>query len=558
MDRRSPAHLGVAPTAAVSIRQSVGHATVLPVLLSLLLLLAAVPAGAVEATHSTGAAQGTTEVRRLAGPNRYGTAAELSRDGWATAASVVVADGGSAFEALVAGHLAARLDAPLLLSTPPSSGLPAPTETVEELRRLDPSLVYQINDAVLPALDEESVEVQSVRGSSPATLAVAALRAVPGPPGLPTVVASSAVFADALSAASLAPAQLLLTAPDQLHPSSRAYLAEADAAEVHVMGGPAAVTEETVGQITALDLPVSRVAGPNRYATSVVAADVAGATATHLAVASGQDWPDAVALVPWAARRDAAVLLSTKAELPPEVRDALGPPTGSDRPPLATIEDVAVAGGTVAVGNYVDDQITARLAGQPDPGAAAEVRALTMEERAAMTGVSWRPGCPVGLDDLRVVQARRWLFDGTVADGGQLIVHVDVTADVTQVLQRIFEARFPIARMEPVRRYAADDIASMDANNTSAFNCRVVAGTTRWSEHAFGRAVDINPIENPYVGRTVVLPDAGRAYLDRSDVRPGMIIRPGPVVAAFAEVGWCWGADFSSSDDYQHFSESGR
>ena len=120
-----------------------------------------------------------------------------------------------------------------------------------------------------------------------------------------------------------------------------------------------------------------------------------------------------------------------------------------------------------------------------------------------MTGVSWRPGCPVHLRDLRLLRLTHRRFDGKVVTG-RLIVHADVARELVSVFRRLYAAGFPIRRMVPVDAYGASDFRSIEADNTSAFNCRYVEGTTRWSEHAYGRAIDLNPIENPYVsgGRT--------------------------------------------------------
>jgi hypothetical protein len=171
--------------------------------------------------------------------------------------------------------------------------------------------------------------------------------------------------------------------------------------------------------------------------------------------------------------------------------------------------------------------------------------------------VSWRPGCPVPLSDLRLVTVRRWGFDGKVRTG-KLIVHEDVAADIVTVMRTLFEARFPIRRMRLVDAYGASDFRSIEADNTSAFNCRPVEGTSRWSEHAYGRAIDVNPIENPYVtsdGR--VSHAASRRYVDRSRYRKGMAVPGGVLVRAFESVGWGWGGYWSGAKDYQHFSASG-
>jgi hypothetical protein len=178
--------------------------------------------------------------------------------------------------------------------------------------------------------------------------------------------------------------------------------------------------------------------------------------------------------------------------------------------------------------------------------------------RGTMTGVSWRPGCPVPLRDLRLVTARHWGLDGRVHTG-RLIVHRDVAGDVLAVLRRLYAARFPIRRMTPVDVYGASDFRSIEADNTSAFNCRFVEGTGRWSEHAYGRAIDLNPIENPYVTSSgTTSHSASRPYLRRSPYRPGMAVEGGVAVRAFDAAGWSWGGRWSGDKDYQHFSASGR
>lgn len=177
--------------------------------------------------------------------------------------------------------------------------------------------------------------------------------------------------------------------------------------------------------------------------------------------------------------------------------------------------------------------------------------------RARMTS-SWRPGCPVPIEDLRHLSVRHWGFDGHAREG-ELVVHADVAEDVLGAFRALYDARFPVDRMELVDVHGGDDDASMAANNTSAFNCRTVGGSTRWSEHAYGRAVDINPVQNPYVSRGgAVSPPAGAAYTDRTVVRPGMVVAGDPVVAAFDAIGWGWGGRWSGSKDHQHFSATGR
>ena len=180
-----------------------------------------------------------------------------------------------------------------------------------------------------------------------------------------------------------------------------------------------------------------------------------------------------------------------------------------------------------------------------------------IEER--IVGSSWHRGCPVHHSKLRLLELTHWGFDGDVHQG-RLVVHRNEDRAILRVMKRLFNKRYPIRRMELIDRYGADDHRSLAADNTSAFNCRFVAGTTRWSMHAYGRAIDVNPIENPYVSGSHVSPPAGEPYVDRSRDAKGMIHAGDLVVKAFArKAGWEWGGYWSGGiKDYQHFSSNGR
>jgi poly-gamma-glutamate synthesis protein (capsule biosynthesis protein) len=168
---------------------------------------------------------------------------------------------------------------------------------------------------------------------------------------------------------------------------------------------------------------------------------------------------------------------------------------------------------------------------------------------------SWHRGCPVPRRDLRYAQLSYVGFDGA-AHQGELVLHEDVAEDVVGVFERIYELRFPIRRMRLVDDYEGSDARSMRRNNTSAFNCRRITGGSSWSEHSYGTAVDINPVQNPYVYRGTVQPAKGAPYVDRTPKRKGMVIRA--VRRAFSEIGWSWGGTWTTRKDYQHFSQSGR
>src|SRR3954454_16605030 len=171
---------------------------------------------------------------------------------------------------------------------------------------------------------------------------------------------------------------------------------------------------------------------------------------------------------------------------------------------------------------------------------------------------SWRPGCPVPPSQLRRVRLTFRGFDGR-AHTGSIVVAARAVPAVEAVFRRLYAARFPIRRMRPIDAYGGSDPRSMAADNTSAFNCRyaVAPGPKRWSVHAYGLAIDVDPVENPYVLNGRVHPRAGRAYLNRSRIRPGMAYRGGLLVNAFAAVGWQWGGRWTASPDYQHFSATG-
>lgn len=192
------------------------------------------------------------------------------------------------------------------------------------------------------------------------------------------------------------------------------------------------------------------------------------------------------------------------------------------------------------------------------PVFAASISEIDPDTQARMTPTSWREGCPVGFDELRLIRVVHFDDGGELQDG-ELVVHREHADAMVEVFRQLFEARFPIHEMRLVDDYDGSDQLSMQANNTSAFNCREVAYTPgRWSNHAFGGAIDINPLVNPYVQGDFVDPAQATEYVDRSrtDV-VGYITADSVVVQAFASVGWTWGGNWSSAKDYQHFSASG-
>ena len=169
---------------------------------------------------------------------------------------------------------------------------------------------------------------------------------------------------------------------------------------------------------------------------------------------------------------------------------------------------------------------------------------------------SWRPGCPVALSDLRYLTVSYRGFDGADHQG-ELVVASSVAADVVDIFGELYGAGYPIASLRLVDDFGGSDDDSMAANNSSAFNCRPVTGGGGFSEHSYGTAIDLNPVQNPYLSGSLVLPEQGRPYVDRQPA-PGVIEPGDAVVTAFADHGWTWGGTWSGPIDYQHFSVSGR
>jgi hypothetical protein len=177
---------------------------------------------------------------------------------------------------------------------------------------------------------------------------------------------------------------------------------------------------------------------------------------------------------------------------------------------------------------------------------------------AAQLGKTWHAGCPVDPSQLRLLGLSYWGFDNR-PHVGTMVVNDSVAAAVIRVFSALYTAHFPLREMIPEAAYGGNDNAAAAADDTSGFNCRyaVAPGPPQWSVHAFGEAIDVNDVQNPYLDGTTIIPPSGIAYEDRSDVRPGMAVAGGTLVDAFASVGWLWGGRWSGSPDYQHFSSTG-
>ncbi|MBS7009765.1 M15 family metallopeptidase [Anaerostipes sp.] len=176
------------------------------------------------------------------------------------------------------------------------------------------------------------------------------------------------------------------------------------------------------------------------------------------------------------------------------------------------------------------------------------------------TGISYRPNPYISFQDLRYVKVKYYGYDGKIKNG-QLLVHKSIAKDIVEIFQELFTMQYPIESIQLIDDFGADDTKSMEANNTSAFNYRIVAGTSHLSKHAYGKAIDINPRVNPFVKRDSITPENGKIYAQR-DVKKcrgkykyNMIHRNDRVYRLFRKHGFQWGGDWITYKDYQHFEK---
>lgn len=196
---------------------------------------------------------------------------------------------------------------------------------------------------------------------------------------------------------------------------------------------------------------------------------------------------------------------------------------------------------------------------------AGRISGLPASLAAEMRGTTWKPGCPVPMSDLRLLRFNYWGFDGEVKRG-PMVVNASVAGDVLWVFEQLFEARFPLKRVGLAREFEEsrlEDDPHTRRSVTASFNCRVVvtpAGAgDEFSQHAFGLAIDLNPLQNPYVREDGWVRNRfARPYVDRSGGGLGMIRDGDVVVRSFAAIGWAWGGRWSGGKDYMHFSLVGR
>jgi len=181
-------------------------------------------------------------------------------------------------------------------------------------------------------------------------------------------------------------------------------------------------------------------------------------------------------------------------------------------------------------------------------------------ENRMIKGHSWHKGCPVGLNDLRYLHIKYLNFDG-VTKMGEMVVHKEVADEVVEIFQMLYSIGYPIHKMKLVSDYKGSDWQSIEADNTSAFNCRHATGSKNWSKHSYGKAIDLNSIENPYISRSgrivhkASLQYRKRQHKNHTPADKAVLLKNDKAVKIFKKHGWKWGGDWHGVKDYQHFNK---
>ena len=191
------------------------------------------------------------------------------------------------------------------------------------------------------------------------------------------------------------------------------------------------------------------------------------------------------------------------------------------------------------------------------PAYRVETLSISKELQRKMTGKTWRKGCPVGFKELSLLRFLHWNQQAGV-QWGELIVAKEEAQNMASIFAEVYALYFPMTSVRLMHEFEGNDDLSMKANNTSAFNCRKIKRSKRYSEHSYGKAIDINPLWNPWVNGKYIDPPEGKRYIDRDLDLPGLITNDHRIIKIFSRHGWKWGGFWRKQKDYQHFSVSGR
>jgi len=199
--------------------------------------------------------------------------------------------------------------------------------------------------------------------------------------------------------------------------------------------------------------------------------------------------------------------------------------------------------------------MSASCFGQPLPPFKGSISLIPDHVKKEMKQYTWKPNCPVPLSGLRYLHLRYYGYDHK-AHTGVLIVNQAVSSQVVSMFKLLYEHKFPIQSMIPLYQFKGSDEASMAVNNSSSFNCRQITGHPGiYSQHSYGRAIDINTRTNPFVAGNIVLPKDGRQFANRCQPSEGKIVQDSYPYNVFTSRHWAWGGAWYDVHDYQHFEK---
>jgi len=232
----------------------------------------------------------------------------------------------------------------------------------------------------------------------------------------------------------------------------------------------------------------------------------------------------------------------------------VGACAGAAQPTTTTAVPATPSSSTTSTTGSTSTTSTSTTTTAPEPEFTATISDATLDRLAH----SWTEDCPVGVEGVVIIDLNHWGFDGEVHEGA-IVVAREEGGNVVEIFRRLFEIRYPIESVIPIGDLTPGiEGYDLDYNNTSGLHCRRATGSTSWSEHARGLAIDINPFYNPFITSSILWPLSSARYLDRTLDEPAMIHDGDAVVEAFEMWGWLWGGYWESIKDYQHFSTTGR
>jgi hypothetical protein len=201
-------------------------------------------------------------------------------------------------------------------------------------------------------------------------------------------------------------------------------------------------------------------------------------------------------------------------------------------------------------------QLEPRPSTLPDPETDEWFATVSAVPDDVLARSSWRDECPVTPAELSYVVMPFWGFDNK-PHTGEMLINAKRAEEIVPVFRYMYEHRFPIEEMRVTTLEEVTGDHFGDQNVTISFECRhTTGGYTTWSEHASGLAIDINPFHNPWVRDGYVYPELADAYIDRTWLRPGMIETQRAIITEFKDIGWSWGGNWGTFDDWMHFSPS--